>query len=214
MSEIKKDNPKYKIHVVSHTHWDREWRLTFQEFRMKLVDCIDHLLEIMESQKDYKYFTLDGQCSLIEDYLEIRPENTGRIKKLVQQGRLLLGPWYTLVDEALINGECIIRNIMTGHKIANNLGRVMKVGYGISSFGHISQLPQIFATFGINNVIFSRGISDWQTKSEFLWESPDGIRALAFHLPDDYTKSNWFYIVYRPAFIGMPADVWSYIGEL
>lgn len=210
MSENVSENPKYKIHVVSHTHWDREWRLTFQEFRMKLVDCIDHLLDIMEKQKDYKYFTLDGQCSLIEDYLEIRPENIGRIKKLAQTGRLLLGPWYTLVDEAVINGECIIRNIMKGHKVANDLGRVMKVGYGISSFGHISQLPQIFNTFGIENVIFSRGISDWQTKSEFLWESPDGTKALAFHLPDDYTKSNWFYIVYRPAIIGMPADVWSY----
>ena len=210
MPENNSPKPKYKIHVVPHTHWDREWRLTFQEFRMKLVDCIDHLLDIMEKQKDYKYFTLDGQSSLVEDYLEIRPQNAGRIKKLTKEGRLLLGPWFTLVDEAVINGECIIRNLLLGHQIAQKYGRVMKVGYGISSFGHISQMPQIFATFNIHTIIFSRGISDWQTKSEFLWESPDGTKALAFHLPDNYTKSNWFYIVYRPAIIGMPADVWSY----
>ena len=201
---------KYKMHLVSHTHWDREWRLTFQEFRMKLVDCIDNLLVIMDKEPTFKYYTMDGQSSTVDDYLAIRPENRGRIEKYAKEGRLLLGPWYSLVDEGLIHGESLVRNIKLGHEIAQSLGGIMKIGYGISSFGHIAQLPQIWAGFEIDNVIFSRGISDWQTKSEFLWEAPDGTQALALHLPDNYTKSNWFYVVYRPTITGVAADRWSY----
>ncbi|MDO8588891.1 MAG: glycoside hydrolase family 38 C-terminal domain-containing protein [Armatimonadota bacterium] len=206
---------KYQMHVVSHTHWDREWRLTFQEFRMKLVDCIDNLLAIMDKEPGFKHYTLDGQSSVIDDYLAIRPENRQKIIEYTKQGRLLLGPWYTLVDESLLHGESLVRNIKLGHEISQSLGGTMKIGYGISSFGHIAQFPQLWSGFEIDNVIFSRGISDWQTNSEFIWESPDGTQALALHLPDNYTKSNWFYVVYRPAMYGMAADDWKYpFGEI
>ena len=30
--------------VVSHTHWDREWYMPLEWFKLKLVDLIDHLL--------------------------------------------------------------------------------------------------------------------------------------------------------------------------
>ena len=66
---------KYEIHLVSHTHWDREWYLTFEQFRLRLGDLIDHLLEIMDSNPDYKYYMLDGQTVVLEDYLEIRHKN-------------------------------------------------------------------------------------------------------------------------------------------
>jgi hypothetical protein len=33
------------LHIISHTHWDREWYLTFQQFRLRLVDLVDNLLE-------------------------------------------------------------------------------------------------------------------------------------------------------------------------
>ena len=67
---MKADN----IIIVPETHWDREWYLTFQEFRAKLVIMMDKLLYILETNPDYKNFTLDGQTIPIEDYLEVRPE--------------------------------------------------------------------------------------------------------------------------------------------
>ncbi|MHC4672972.1 MAG: alpha-mannosidase [Planctomycetota bacterium] len=200
----------YIMHLVSHTHWDREWRLPWQEHRMKLVDCIDNVIRLMDEYPEYKHFQLDGQTSLVEDYLEVRPEMAERISELVKAEKLLIGPWYTLVDESLIHGESIVRNLLLGHEIGSRFENVMRVGFGISSFGHIGQLPQIFSQFGINNVIFSRGISDWQVKSEFIWESPDGTKVLGLHLPDHYTKSNWFYVVHRPAFVGVGSFDWEY----
>ena len=62
------------IHIVSHTHWDREWYQTFQQFRLKLVHLIDGLLDILHDDINFKYFMLDGQTIVLEDYLLMRPE--------------------------------------------------------------------------------------------------------------------------------------------
>ena len=57
------------LHVISHTHWDREWYRTFQQFRLKLVHLVDGLLDILETDPDFKYFMLDGQTIVLDDYL-------------------------------------------------------------------------------------------------------------------------------------------------
>jgi alpha-mannosidase len=93
------------IHLVSHTHWDREWYLTFQQFRLKLVQLIDRLLDILGSDPDFKYFLLDGQTILLEDYLQIRPEREADLINLIRNGRLLIGPWYISPDEFLVAPE-------------------------------------------------------------------------------------------------------------
>lgn len=126
-----------ELHVISHTHWDREWYLTFQQFRLRLVDLIDHLLEIMGRDPEYKYYTLDGQTVVLEDYLEIKPQKEGKLRKHIKQGRIFVGPWYILPDEFLVSGESTIRNLLLGHRIASRFGAVMKVGYLPDPFGHI-----------------------------------------------------------------------------
>ncbi len=87
---------KWQMMVVPQTHWDREWYLTFQQFRRQLVRLVDKLLEILETDERYKYYCLDGQTVVLEDYLEIRPENRQRIADIVQEERLFVGPWYVL----------------------------------------------------------------------------------------------------------------------
>ncbi len=199
-----------KVHVVSHTHWDREWRLPIDFFQLKLQRCLDHLFEIMEADPSYRAFLLDGQAVMVEDYLEGRPERAALFESYVREGRLQVGPWYTLVDNNLIDGESIVRNLLTGTRLAARRGGVMREGYLISSFGHCGQMPQIFAGFGIGSILFSRGISEWQVPSEFLWQAPDGTLALALHLPDRYTKSNWYYLVHRPGVLGRDGLDWKY----
>lgn len=75
-----------RLLIVPHTHWDREWHLPFQQFRLRLVKMIDTLLSILENDSDFAHFTLDGQAIILEDYLEIKPENAARLKDLVQIG--------------------------------------------------------------------------------------------------------------------------------
>ena len=171
------------FHVISNTHWDREWRFPFQRNRMMLVQMIDKTIEILENYPDYRAYHLDSQSIVIEDYLEIRPENKERFTNLVKQNRLLIGPWYVLPDEFLVGGENLIRNLLLGHKICSHYGGVSKIGYSPFSWGQISQLPQLYREFGINLIMFYRGVNSLDSpKAEFIWQGADGTQALSLKI--------------------------------
>ncbi|HUX98798.1 MAG TPA: glycoside hydrolase family 38 C-terminal domain-containing protein [Candidatus Deferrimicrobium sp.] len=177
--------------IVSETHWDREWYLPFQEYRARLVILVDKLLKILDSDPKFSNFTFDGQTIVLEDYLEVKPENKTLLKKYITEGRISVGPWYVLPDEFLVSGEAIIRNLMLGHKIAREFGRVMRAGYIPDPFGHIAQLPQIMQGFEIDSIIFMRGMDDSEENLnlnlEFNWHSPGRIASvLAVHLRYGY----------------------------
>jgi mannosylglycerate hydrolase len=176
-----------RFHVISHTHWDREWHKTYQQYRVKLVRFMDELIELLETNPAYTSFMLDGQTVILEDYLEIKPANRDRITRLVQEGRLIIGPWYVQPDEFIPSGESLIRNLLIGQQIANEFGPAMQIGYLPDSFGQAAQIPQILNGFGIKNAVFWRGITNEETeKTEFWWEGPDGSKVLTTHLPLGY----------------------------
>lgn len=177
----------YRLFVVSHTHWDREWYEPFQIFRLRLVHCIDQLLDIFATDPDFKFFLLDGQTIVLEDYLEVRPDREDKLRDLVSAGRLAIGPWYILPDTFLVSGEAIIRNLQRGIRIAKGFGKWMKVGYIPDPFGHISQLPQILRGFGMDTAVFRRGLAD--EPNELWWDAADGTRVLALYLRDGYDNA-------------------------
>jgi mannosylglycerate hydrolase len=172
------------LHLVSHTHWDREWYLTFQQFRLRLVYLVDNLIDLLTSNPDYRNFTLDGQTIILEDYLEIRPEREVEIRELVQSGRLLIGPWYILPDEFLVSPEATVRNLLEGDRTSQRFGNKMEVGYLPDPFGHISQMPQILKGFGLEAACLQRGLDIEPT--ELWWEAPDGSRVFLVYLRDGY----------------------------
>ena len=132
-----------RVDIVAHTHWDREWYAPFPVFRHRLVGLLDELLDLLESEKSYEHFLLDGQMAVVDDYLEIRPEQEPRLKALACAGRLAMGPWYVLMDEFLCSPETIIRNLQLGLARAYEFGGATGVGYLPDMFGHIAQMPQI-----------------------------------------------------------------------
>jgi len=171
------------VHVVSHTHWDREWYLTHEQFRLRLVALIDRLLDLLDADPSYKYFHLDGQTIVLEDYLEIRPEQEPRLRRAIEQGRILIGPWYVMPDEFLVSGESLVRNLLRGHRLSRQFGQPMPVGYLPDLFGHVGQMPQIWRQFGLDNTILWRGFGG--TDAEYWWDAPDGSRVLMMHLPPE-----------------------------
>ena len=178
------------IVLVPHTHWDREWYQTFQQFRVRLVHVVDKLLDIMERDPDFSHFMLDGQTIVLDDYLEARPEEEERLKKHTRSGRITVGPWYVQPDEFLVSGEALIRNFQIGLKRAAEFGEPMRVGYVPDCFGHIAQLPQILKGVDIDNAVFWRGIGSEARKSEFYWAAPDGTKTLVLHLAGGMGYSN------------------------
>jgi len=178
-------NPTFSAHYISGTHWDREWYRPFQEFRVLLVRLLDELLDIMESNEDFRFFQLDGQTCIIDDYLEIRPENRGRLGKLMSEGRILAGPWFTMPDLFCVGDEALIRNLALGRRICHSWGvEPMPVGFICDMFGHPSQMAQIFAGFGIRDAVMGRGANEHTTPPYFNWEAPDGSAVFTFKLQD------------------------------
>ncbi|HYX12580.1 MAG TPA: hypothetical protein VE817_11365, partial [Candidatus Acidoferrum sp.] len=173
------------IHLVPHTHWDREWYEPFQVFRMRLVELVDQLLDSMEAD-DRIAFTLDGQVATIDDYLEVRPEGRARIERLIAAGRLAIGPWQILMDEFLVSGETIIRNLEIGWHAAEALGAAMPVGYLPDMFGHVAQMPQILRRAGIRHAVVWRGVPAAVERNAFTWQSPDGSAVRAEYLVGGY----------------------------
>lgn len=165
--------------IISHTHWDREWYLPFEQFRTRLVDLIDNLLVILDKDENYR-FHLDAQTVVLEDYLEIRPHKKSELKKYIAQGRILVGPWYVQNDLHLTSGEATVRNLLLGTETAESFGKCTAVGYAADQFGLCSQLPQILCGFGIDTCIFGRGYKRGQT--QFYWNGQDGSSLLCEHM--------------------------------
>ena len=171
--------------VVNHTHWDREWYMPFQRYRVLLVDVVDMVLDTLASNPGFEGFMLDGQTVVVEDYLEVRPERREELEGHIRGGRVSVGPWYVLPDEFLPSPESLIRNLLLGRKQMRELGApAARVGYLPDTFGHPSQLPQIIARFDLDSTVVFRGVQ--YDRSEFLWEAPDGTRLLTVYLPGGY----------------------------
>ena len=189
---------KLTVHIISHSHWDREWYMPLEKHKLKLVDLINDNLEMLSENPEYRSFHLDGQTIVLDDCLEICPEKKKEIKRLVEEGRLVTGPWYVLQDEFLTSGEANIRNLLTGCREAEEYGKNCRVGYFPDAFGNVGQMPQILKQAGMEAVVFGRGVKpvgfnneagsgEYESAySEMYWEAPDGSRLLGILF------ANWY----------------------
>jgi alpha-mannosidase len=193
---------KRTAHIISHTHWDREWYLPYEKHHVRLVELVDALLDKLEEDPAYKSFYMDGQTIILEDYLQVRPERRERLIKYIQEGRIIIGPWYILQDAFLTSSEANVRNMQIGHQDALQYGTPSKIGYFPDTFGLTGQTPQLMLQAGITNAFFGRGVkptgfnntvSDGGYESSFselLWEGPDGSKVLGILFANWYSNGN------------------------
>src|SRR3954452_4910380 len=187
----------FRYLVVARTHWDREWYLPFEQFRLRLGAVVDGVLDTLERDPAFTSFTLDGQAIVLEDYLDVRPENEGRLKALLDAGRLEVGPSYVLPDEILVGGESLVRNLLLGRRVCRRFGvEPSGAGYIPDSFGHPAQLPQILAGFGIRTFLFSRGLGDEidDVGVVFRWRAGPAEVVACQMLPhyDNFARLTWY----------------------
>ena len=178
---------KRKVHVIPHSHWDREWYFNTSRSKVYLMKDLKDVLDTLESNQDFQYFMLDAQGSLLDDYIKWIPEDAERIKKLVQDKRLIIGPWYTQTDQLVISAESIVRNMYYGMKRCEDFGGYMNVGYVPDSFGQSGNMPQIYREFGIEDTLFWRGVSDDMVEhTDFNWRGDDGSVVFTTQIPFGY----------------------------
>ncbi|UQZ82954.1 Mannosylglycerate hydrolase [Paenibacillus konkukensis] len=186
-------------HIISHTHWDREWYLPFETHRHLLVKLMDTLMDTLERDPEFRSFHLDGQTIILDDYLAIRPDRKERLARHIAEGRIVIGPWYVLQDEFLTSSEANVRNLQYGHRDAAKYGALCKIGYFPDSFGNMGQAPQLLLQAGIDTAVFGRGVTptgfnntvgepgEYESPySEMMWQSPDGSGVLGILF------ANWY----------------------
>ncbi|OKP70301.1 alpha-mannosidase [Paenibacillus sp. P3E] len=190
---------KQTVHIISHTHWDREWYMPYEAHHVRLIETMNTLLETFERDPDFRSFYLDGQTIVFEDYLQVHPEKKERLQQLSREGKLAAGPWYVLQDEFLTSSEANIRNLQIGLRDAQEIGTVSKLGYFPDSFGNMGQAAQILRQAGIRTAVFGRGVKATGFNnqvgesehlespfSELIWKSPDGSEVLGILF------ANWY----------------------
>lgn len=174
-----------KVFVIAHTHWDFEWYFTRQDARIQFIYHMDEVLRALKNNV-IDYYLLDGQMSIIDDYLESVPENAPELRKFIKSGRLFVGPWYTQVDEMVTSGESMVRNLQQGIKLSSELGRSVPIGYLPDSFGQNHDIPKIYNGFGIKNAVFWRGMPKEKSARYFYWTSDDNSKVLVANLRNGY----------------------------
>ncbi len=196
-------NKRETVHIISHSHWDREWYLPYESHHMRLVELVDTLLDSLDKGEGYESFFLDGQTICLDDYLQVKPQNKDRLLKYIAEKRIQIGPWYILQDEFLTGSESNVRNLLTGLCEAKKFGEPTMIGYFPDAFGNAGQMPQILKQGGCEAVVFGRGVKpigfdnqvmaagEFESNfSEMYWASPDGSDLYGILFANWYNNGN------------------------
>ncbi|MCY9661716.1 alpha-mannosidase [Paenibacillus chondroitinus] len=196
---------KKSAHLISHSHWDREWYMPYERHHYLLTELMNDLLDTLERDPEYRYFHLDGQTIIIEDYLQVHPEKREQLEAYIKAGRIIIGPWYVLQDEFLTSSEANVRNLLIGHQDAAKYGVISKLGYFPDSFGNMGQAPQLLKQADIDTAVFGRGVkptgfdnvvidahgSGYESPySEMYWSAPDGSKVIGVLFANWYSNGN------------------------
>lgn len=146
------------VHIISHSHWDREWYMPYERHHMLLIELMDDVLELFETDPEFKSFYLDGQTIILDDYLEVRPEKEALLRKHIRNGKLKIGPFYILQDAFLTSSESNVRNMLIGHQESEKWGEKTEIGYYPDTFGNVGQTPQLMKQLGFDLAAYGRGV--------------------------------------------------------
>ena len=194
---------KKKVYIISHSHWDREWYMPYEQHHMRLVALMDDLLEQFETNPDFNSFHLDGQTIILDDYLEVRPDKKEAVQKAITEGKLKIGPFYILQDDFLTSSESNTRNMLVGLEESKKWGAPVKLGYFPDTFGNMGQAPQMMLEGGLDVTAFGRGVKPTgfnnvvindekytSQYSEMWWEGSDQSKVLGLLFANWYSNGN------------------------
>lgn len=177
---------KKTANIYHHTHWDNEWYFTEEDSLIQLSYHMKEMLYALENNI-INYFYLDGQTAILEDYVQLHPEDVLRIEALIKNKRLFVGPFHTQLDSFITSGESVINNLRYGIQLGNQYGGVSRVAYLPDSFGQSQDYPKIFNGLDIYDFVFRRGMGDEHNLPlDFIFKSNDGSTLLSTTLNCGY----------------------------
>ncbi len=189
----KKLKSKNNVHVIHHTHWDFEWYFTMHDTDALLNFDINHILDKLE-QDPKKTFLFDGQTAPFENYKN-DSFKLKRIKKLVKNKQLKIGPWYSQPDMRQTTEEGLIRNYEYGSYFVGLKTDHYDYIYTPDSFGFSENIPIIYKFLGKKNALLWRGVNREIINDNpyFEWKASNGDSVNVYNMASGYFVGRYLY---------------------
>ncbi|MBV9938722.1 MAG: hypothetical protein JO150_09480, partial [Acidobacteriaceae bacterium] len=177
---------KEVVLIIPHTHWEGAVFKTREEYLKEGLPNILKALYLLKKYPEYR-FVLDQMC-YVRPFIERYPTEVASFREMLAQGRLqIAGGTDTMHDNNMPSAESIVHQYLLGKSwFRERLSYDVTTGWGLDTFGHNAQMPQILRLAGMKSYWFQRGVSAPDTPSEFLWRGIDGTEIPAFWLPISY----------------------------
>ncbi len=175
--------------VVPHTHWEGAVFKTREEYLEIGLPHILKALTLLKAYPNYR-FVLDQMC-YVKPFLDRYPAEVPAFRKFLSEGRLqIAGGTDSMHDNNMPSGESIVRQYLLSKRFfRERLGYDVTTGWGLDTFGHNGQMPQILKLAGMKSYWFQRGPSV-DAPAEFMWQGIDGTQVPAFWLAISYGPIN------------------------
>ena len=92
------------------------------------------------------------------------------------------------MDEFMVSGETMVRDLQFGIARGSELGGVMDVGYLPDMFGHVAQMPSCCGSPASSTRSCGGACPPSVEQTAFWWEAPDGSRVRAEYLYGSYSN--------------------------
>ena len=183
-----------RVHLISHTHWDREWYEPHEAFRFRLNHLFEVLLDCLKNDPKFTFF-LDGQTAMLEDAMAVRPGLLTSLRPYFDSGQLEIGPWYIQADHYLVSRKSIEENLKLATRMCRDWGITpCQIAYIPDQFGHPACLPDIFNDFGMPVAFAKRGLAE-DTPPVLRWKGSSGKEVILLYQSYDplnvYPGSGW-----------------------
>lgn len=137
---------KFLVYVQPHSHFDPEWRATYQEYLDIEIPQLLKRLNLLKKEPGH-CFSLDEECAT-RPLIELHPEIKEELKQRILEGVVEPKGIITAGELTMPLGESMIRQMIDGENLISELlGIVIRpeVFWNIDNYGINYQLPQILS---------------------------------------------------------------------
>ncbi|MBP8131179.1 MAG: alpha-mannosidase [Candidatus Hydrogenedentes bacterium] len=182
------------IHMIGHGHIDPTWLWRWTEGCGEVRATFRSALERMRETPQFT-FSASSAC-FYQWFQNTEPELFEEMRGRIREGRWeIVGGFWVEPDCNIPCGESFVRHGLYSQRYFEKaFGRRVRVGFNPDSFGHTGSLPQILKKLGIDYYMFMRPAPDCEMEypdgTTFWWQSKDGSRVLASHIPICYSATD------------------------
>ncbi len=137
--------------------WEREGRHLFERRRLEYLYIFRELMSTFGTTEDV-VVNVGQSVLLLQDYLDIYTSENDLIHEVAAGGQLLFGPWYLEPAPFLVSAESLVRNLLEGRNVAQELNVPLAEYLVVESrIGQLVQLLNGFSLTLIDNTSASTG---------------------------------------------------------